>query len=200
MAQMYVWGFMTDHYRNARHMSAHHPARRRFLQTVLGTSAALTTSPLWASLHPVAERRLEFTNLHTGEALRATFWVDGQYQKAELTAVNRLLRDHRSGDVHPIDLKLLDQLYLLQQSVGVSGAFHVISGYRSPKTNAKLHNQSSGVAKKSLHMQGRAIDIRLPGCKLKHLRQAALDLGAGGVGYYPKSDFIHVDTGRVRRW
>jgi uncharacterized protein YcbK (DUF882 family) len=191
---------MIEKYRKSCRSEAHHPARRRFIQTLVGTSAAMVTSPLWASVHPATERRLAFTNLHTGESLQATIWAEGQYIDEELVAVNRLLRDHRSGDVHPMDRQLLDQLYLLQQAVGVTGAYHVISGYRSPKTNAKLRSNSGGVAKKSLHMQGRAIDIRLPGCELKHLRQAALDLKAGGVGFYAKSNFIHLDTGRVRRW
>jgi uncharacterized protein YcbK (DUF882 family) len=191
---------MTEQYRNGRHSESHRPARRRFLQTLVGTSATLAAAPLWASVHPATERSLAFTNLHTGESLQATIWADGQYVDDELVAVNRVLRDHRSGDVYPMDRQLLDQLYLLQHAVGVKGAYHVISGYRSPKTNAKLHSKSSGVAKKSLHMQGKAIDIRLPGCELKHLRQAALDLKAGGVGYYAKSNFIHLDTGRVRRW
>mgnify|MGYP003572659472 CR=1 FL=1 len=159
---------MTEQYRNGRHSESHRPARRRFLQTLVGTSATLAAAPLWASVHPATERSLAFTNLHTGESLQAIIWADGQYVDDELVAVK--------------------------------GAYHVISGYRSPKTNAKLHSKSSGVAKKSLHMQGKAIDIRLPGCELKHLRQAALDLKAGGVGYYAKSNFIHLDTGRVRRW
>jgi uncharacterized protein YcbK (DUF882 family) len=177
-----------------------HPARRRFIQTVLGTTATLATPPLWASVHSAPERSLAFKNLHTGEALRATFWAEGNYLNDELKAVNHVLRDHRSGDVHPMDPNLLDLLYALQQSVAVTGSFHIISGYRSPASNQKLRSKSGGVAKKSLHMQGKAIDIRLPGCKLKQLRNAALALKAGGVGYYAKSDFIHVDTGRVRRW
>lgn len=176
------------------------PARRRFLQTCLGTTAALASPGLWASRHRSPERILSLRNLHTDESLRATFWAEGQYLKDELRAVNRVLRDHRSGDVHAMDPNLLDQLYLLQQSVGVGGAFHVISGYRSPASNAKLSSNSGAVAKKSLHMLGKAIDIRLPGCKLDKLHKAALALQAGGVGYYPESGFIHVDTGRVRRW
>ena len=99
-----------------------------------------------------------------------------------------------------MDTKLFDQMYLLQQTTGVNGSFQIISAYRSPATNEKLRAKSNGVAKRSLHMQGRAIDIRLPGCDLKNLRNAALDLKAGGVGYYAKSNFIHIDTGRVRRW
>ena len=110
------------------------------------------------------------------------------------------LRDHRTGDVHPIDPQLLDLLTHLQQSVDSARAFEVISGYRSPKTNAMLASNSGGVARKSLHMQGMAIDIRLPGKRLKDLRAAALSLEAGGVGYYPSSDFVHVATGRVRSW
>jgi uncharacterized protein YcbK (DUF882 family) len=184
----------------AHHPHVPHPGRRGFLQTCLGTTVTLATPSLWASVHREPERTLSFTNLHTGEKLRATFWAEGDYIREELSAVNQVLRDHRSGDVHAMDPKLLDLLYLLQQSVAVRGAFHIISGYRSPATNKKLSAKSSGVAKKSLHMQGKAIDIRLPGCELKQLRDAALALQAGGVGYYPKSNFIHVDTGRVRRW
>jgi uncharacterized protein YcbK (DUF882 family) len=176
------------------------PARRRFLQTCFGATAALASPALWASLHRTPERSLALKNLHTGEALRATFWVEGEYLKDELRAVARVLRDHRSGEVHRMDPKLLDILFALQHAVGVGGAFHVISGYRSPSSNEKLRASSSGVAKRSLHTRGKAIDIRLPGCRLSHLRTAALDLKAGGVGYYPKSDFIHVDTGKVRRW
>jgi len=182
------------------HQDVQHRARRRFIQTLLGTTATLAAPSLWASLQRAPERSLAFKNLHTGESLRTTFWAEGRYLNEELKAVNHVLRDHRSGDVHPIDPNLLDLLYALQQSVAVTGAFHIISGYRSPQTNHKLHSKSGGVAKKSLHMQGKAIDIRLPGCKLKQLRNAAVALKAGGVGYYAKSDFIHVDTGRVRRW
>ena len=191
---------MRDKTRIALHPQTAHTGRRRFLQACLGTTATLATPGLWASVHREPERSLSLRNLHTGEKLRATFWAQGDYIGEELRAVNRVLRDHRSGDVHPMDPKLLDLLYLLQQSVAVKGSFHIISGYRSPATNQKLRASSSGVAKKSLHMQGKAIDIRLPGCELKHLRDAALALKAGGVGYYPGSNFIHVDTGRVRSW
>lgn len=178
----------------------HVPARRRFLGSLGGCGVLLLAPGARASRHKSPVRQLAFRNLHTGESLKATFWEDGRYIGEELAAVNRLLRDHRSGDVHPMDPVLLDTLYLLQQAVDVHGPFHVISGYRSPASNEKLRSQSNGVAKRSLHMQGKAIDIRLPGCSLRSLRDAALALQAGGVGYYAKSDFIHVDTGRVRRW
>ena len=187
--------FQTD-YREANR----NPARRDFLKAFLATSAALAAPSLWASAHREQERSLSFKNLHTGESLQATIWAQGRYLEDELQAVNRVLRDHRSGEVHPIDPKLLDMLYALQHSVGVAGPFHIISGYRSPATNQKLRAKNGGVAKKSLHMQGRAIDVCLPGCDLKALRDAALALKAGGVGYYARSGFIHLDTGRVRRW
>jgi uncharacterized protein YcbK (DUF882 family) len=191
---------MKHHSRTAGQAGVRHTARRRFFQTVLGTSAALVVPSLWASVHRAPERSLALRNLHTGETLKTTFWADGHYLQDELKAINTVLRDHRSGEVSRMDPHLMDVLYLLQQSVGIAGPFHIISGYRSPATNEKLRNNSNGVAKRSLHMQGKAVDIRLPGCKLNRLRNAALELKAGGVGYYAKSDFIHVDTGRVRRW
>jgi uncharacterized protein YcbK (DUF882 family) len=117
-----------------------------------------------------------------------------------LEYVNGYLRDFRTGESHNIDRDLLDQLYVLQQSVDSSGVFEVISAYRSPKTNAKLRNKSNGVAKKSLHMQGRAIDVRLTDVSTGNLRKAALAMKAGGVGYYKKSNFLHLDTGRFRTW
>lgn len=162
---------------------------------VLGSPALAT-----ARIALPQERKLRLYNLHTGEKLAATFWAEGEYQADELALINKIMRDHRTGTIENIDTRLLDQLYRLQHEVESRGTFHIISGYRSPKTNAKLHSATSGVAKRSLHMQGRAVDIRLPGVELKHLRKAALSLRAGGVGYYPKSNFIHVDTGRPRFW
>ena len=151
-------------------------------------------------MHRAPERSLSLRNLHTGETLKTTFWADGHYLQDELKAINTVLRDHRSGEVSRMDPHLMDVLYLLQQSVGIAGPFHIISGYRSPATNEKLRNNSNGVAKRSLHMQGQALDIRLSGVDSAKVRDAALALRAGGVGYYRKSDFVHVDTGRVRHW
>lgn len=150
--------------------------------------------------HKTSERKLSFLNLHTGERLSTTYWADGQYQPEELAAINHILRDHRTGDVTEMDTALLELLNMLHNDMDSRRPFHIISGYRSPKTNAELRKTSSGVAKKSMHMQGRAIDIRLPGCRLSSLHKAALECQAGGVGYYPKSNFIHVDTGDVRHW
>ncbi len=190
------------------------PGRRRFLQLGLGASGALFLPSAFAKVSPHSnpqsaisqstiiqpERKLSLLNLHTGEHLNTTYWAEGQYQTSELKAINHLLRDHRTGDDYDMDNELLDLLNVLHKKMDTTQEFHIISGYRSPKTNAALSQNSNGVAKKSLHMEGKAIDIRLPGCKLSDLRKAALDCQAGGVGYYPKSDFIHLDTGNVRRW
>lgn len=174
--------------------------RRDFLKWSLASGVALSVVPSWARNTLPAERRLKFYNTHTAEQLTATYWAEGQYQTAELSAIDRLLRDHRSGEIHAIDRRLFDILFSLQQQTGARGTFEVISGYRSPVTNRELRRAGSGVARNSLHTHGQAIDIRHSGIRLTDLRQAALDLRAGGVGYYPSSNFIHVDTGRVRTW
>lgn len=149
---------------------------------------------------PVQARQLAFVNTHTGDRFSDAYWENGAYVTGAMAEINQVMRDHRSGEVHEIDPRLLDQLHTLKGLVETSAPFQIISGYRSPATNAALHEQSSGVASRSLHMDGRAIDIRVGGVQLTRLRDAALGMQAGGVGYYEASDFIHVDTGRVRRW
>ena len=129
-----------------------------------------------------------------------TYFESGRYLDDALGEVNRLLRDHRSGAVYAMDTSLLDLLHAVQRRCERDGPFEVISGYRSPATNEMLRRNSSGVAKRSLHMQGRAIDVRISGLDTGKLRRAAMELSAGGVGYYPKSAFVHLDTGRVRAW
>jgi uncharacterized protein YcbK (DUF882 family) len=146
------------------------------------------------------ERKLRFYNTHTDEQLNTTYWAQGAYQSEGLREIYHVLRDHRSGDVSSIDVRLLDLLYLLSASLHTSERFHVISGYRSPATNALLSRKGGGVAKHSLHMDGLAIDICVPGRNLADVRRAAVALNGGGVGYYPASDFVHVDVGRVRTW
>jgi uncharacterized protein YcbK (DUF882 family) len=145
-------------------------------------------------------RTLTLEFLNTGERLKADYWVDGQYIHDELARIDKVLRDFRTGEVHPIEPKLLDLIHHLGRDLETESEFQIICGYRSPRTNAMLHDRSSGVAEKSLHMKGQAIDLRVPGRPLKHVHEAALKRGAGGVGYYAKSNFVHVDTGRVRRW
>ena len=192
-----------DRPQNDKHHNNRH-SRRRFLQLGLGATSALFLPSAFAKSSSSriiqAERKLSLLNLHTGEQLSATYWAEGQYQTSELKAINHILRDHRTGDAYRMDNDLLELLNALHKKVGGKEAFQIISAYRSPKTNAALSKKSSGVAKKSLHMQGKAIDIRLPGCQLSSLQKAAISCEAGGVGYYPKSDFIHIDTGRVRSW
>ena len=157
-------------------------------------------SLLLANANKSTEKTLQFINLHTDESLTSNYWANGEYDPTSLFLINHVLRDHRADESYMMDFKLLDLLHSLHQMTGSSSAFHIISAYRSPKTNEKLREQGAGVAKRSLHMQGKAIDIRLPDVELKHLRDAAISLQAGGVGYYAKSNFIHIDTGRPRSW
>jgi uncharacterized protein YcbK (DUF882 family) len=145
-------------------------------------------------------RSVSFNNLHTGESMQAVYWEQGNYIPDVLDAVNHHLRDFRTGDVHPIDPRLLDLLDALSTRTETKGSFEVISGYRSAQTNALLRERSDEVARKSFHVQGMAIDIRLADIDLERLHAAALSLGGGGVGLYPDSDFVHVDVGPVRNW
>jgi|WetSurMetagenome_2_1015567.scaffolds.fasta_scaffold290609_2 uncharacterized protein YcbK (DUF882 family) len=146
------------------------------------------------------ERALSFDNIHTGEKMRAIYWQEGTYVPQALADINYILRDYRTGEVKEIDTDLLDLLFALHKKLESRVPFNIISGYRSPETNALLSSMSRGVVKNSLHVHGKAIDINLPGYELKTLRRAAADLRRGGVGYYPLSDFVHVDVGRIRFW
>lgn len=171
--------------------------RRRLL--VLSSLAAV--APLSRALPPgIASRSLRFAHLHTGEKLTVEYLRQGRYVPEAMAAVNHLLRDFRTGQVGSIDPALLDLLHRLHAGTESRRPFEVISGYRSPVTNAMLHERSSGVATHSLHMVGQAVDIRLADVPLPQLRDAAKRLGGGGVGYYAASDFVHVDTGRPRCW
>ena len=145
-------------------------------------------------------RRLSFYHTHTSEKLDVVYSENGIYLPDALEEINYLLRDFRSGEAHPIDPELLDILHEVAIRTASRGQFEIISGYRSPATNAKLRDQGRGVAKRSLHMQGKAIDVRLTDRPTGDLHKTALDLRRGGVGHYPKSNFIHVDTGRFRTW
>ena len=182
--------------------------RRSFLGLgAAAAAAALVPDRLLAASAPAPVRRgervLSFFHTHTGERLRIAYCCDGEYQPDAIAQINRLLRDFRVGEVKPIDPKLLDLLHELGGTLDTGQPFHVISGYRSPRTNTMLRERGgaqTGVASKSLHMVGKAIDIRVPGVRLEHVRGAAKSLQLGGVGYYPSSNFVHVDTGRVRYW
>ena len=198
----------------------HSADRRRFIQ--IGAAAAAVVAipsrlkavsppapvaaaaPAAAAVTPApasALRMLSFVHTHTAEKMEIAYAVNGQYQADALAKLNHLLRDFRTGEKKPIDPKLFDLLHELTQALGHDAPFHIISGYRSPHTNTMLRLRGGGgVATKSLHMVGKAMDIRVPDVKLKTLREAAADLKRGGVGYYPSSNFVHVDTGRVRYW
>jgi uncharacterized protein YcbK (DUF882 family) len=174
-------------------------SRRRFVAAA-GTAAAGFLAVPRMALAAVTERRLSFVHTHTREELSIAYASMAGYRQEALSRIDQFLRDFRTGEVHAIDPGLLDLLSDLAALTGTSTPFHVISGYRSPWTNAMLRGRSEGVARHSLHMDGRAIDVRLPDVPLRLLRDAAVALARGGVGYYPGSDFVHVDTGRVRTW
>ena len=185
-------------FRPPRHAIVNDPSRRRFV-TALGASA-LTIAPCWVRARTGPTRALRFDILHTNEKLSVEYFAAGGYLPDALSAVNHLLRDFRTGDVGSIDPALLDLLHELAAITGSQRAFQVISGYRSPATNETLRQNSSGVARGSLHVRGQAIDLRLTDVPLATLRDAARSMRWGGVGYYAASDFVHVDTGRVRYW
>ena len=177
-------------------------ARRAFLRasgaaivTAAGIAPALATAPA-----RLAARHLKFENLHTGETLALDYWADGAYQPQALEAVNHVLRDFRTGEVHAIDQDVLDILFDLQVLMNREEPYQVISGYRSPSTNAALRRRSTGVAEHSQHMLGKAIDVRVGGFATRRLHELALQMARGGVGFYPASDFVHLDCGRVRSW
>ena len=178
-------------------------SRRGFLQwTAAGAASLALPSLALADIRGRGDRAraLSFLNTHTGEELDVVYRANGRYRRCALARIDHILRDHRSGEVQRIDTKLLDLLHSLGKTLDAGKPFHVISGYRSPKTNEMLRAGGRGVARRSMHMYGKAVDIRLPGCSLRTLREAALEAKAGGVGYYPEAQFVHVDVGRVRFW
>ncbi|MFK7733926.1 MAG: DUF882 domain-containing protein [Pseudomonadales bacterium] len=173
----------------------------RFLILALLLFGAIApVSNLHANNAAQHSKSIGFHNLHTGESLRITYWRNGQFVKSSLQQLNSLLRDHRRNEVADIDPRLFELLNTLRESVGSTADFEVISGYRSPQTNQSLAEAGRQVARKSQHILGKAIDIRLPGTSLETLHKAAVALKLGGVGLYPENDFIHVDLGRVRYW
>lgn len=175
--------------------------RRSFLKSSVVLASALSLPSLArASVAAPHERSLRFYNTHTGETLRSVFWAEGQFRPEALNDINKLLRDHRNNTIAPIDPELMLLLEKVSAQFGSNNVIHVISGYRSPETNRKLAEASGGVARHSMHLEGKAIDVRIPGRELHSVHRAALALRGGGVGYYPSSQFVHLDTGRVRHW
>ncbi len=184
------------------------PHRRRFLGRSLGV-AHVAMAGVWLpgaarAFSPASTqeaRRLSFNHLHTHERTALVYALGNDFVPTALTQLNHFLRDHYTQEVGQMDPELYHLLHRVRRELGTELPFHVISGYRSPHTNETLRTtRGGGVAKRSLHMDGKAIDVRLPGVTLTDLRDAALSLKAGGVGYYAQDDFVHIDTGRVRSW
>ncbi len=175
--------------------------RRRFLQIGCAALASMAATPALASVpHVKSIRSLAFHNLHTDERLRVNYWHNGKYDRLACSKIDHILRDHYSGDAFPMDVRLFDLLHDTQTKLGYDGNIEIISGYRSPKTNMILARNSDGVAKHSYHTKGMAIDVRMQGVSLPHLHNVALNMHRGGVGYYPDSEFVHMDVGPIRRW
>lgn len=175
--------------------------RRSFLKSSVVLASAIGMPALAkAALPGPTERAVRLYNTHTGESLRSVFWAEGQFIPDALQDINKLLRDHRNNKIAQIDPKLIVLLNDVSDKFGDAQVLHVISGYRSPESNAKLAAASGGVARHSMHLEGKAIDIRIPGKNLAQLHKAAMSMRGGGVGYYPDSQFVHMDTGRVRYW
>jgi uncharacterized protein YcbK (DUF882 family) len=177
-------------------------SRRRMLMAgaLAGTAAFWSRASIGAPDPSLKPRRIALVNLHTGERLETEYFRDDAYVPSALAAIDVLLRDFRSGEKHAMDPKLLDYLVDVAAQVNAPPAYSVISGYRSPETNERLHERSGGVSQHSLHMQGRAIDVRMTGLDCADLAARAQDLKRGGVGYYRASNFVHLDTGAFRTW
>lgn len=173
-------------------------SRRRLLGTSMATlGTALLPAAGWSR---VDERRLAFRHLHTDERIDVVYYRGGRYQPAALLEVDRFMRDWRADETIRFDYKLLDFLHHVQLELGTFAEYEVLCGYRTPATNAMLRRRSRGVAKRSLHLVGKAVDLNLPAAPLSRIRRTAVDLARGGVGYYPRSRFVHLDTGPVRAW
>ena len=182
--------------------------RRRLMQTVVTSALGVSLARLAAAQQAngavaaeLPERAIELFNTHTGESASLVYKRGAEFDVAALATLKKVLRDHRNGESHDMDPRLFDQLHALSLAAHCEPRFEIISGYRSPESNDKMSSRpGSGVAKKSLHMQGRALDVRLKHCPCTDLRDLALAAKQGGVGYYQRSDFVHIDTGAFRTW
>jgi len=175
--------------------------RRMALKVAVSVGAlAATPVSIASTLINLPPRRLALVNMHTGEDVEITYFDNGDYLPEALGRIDDLMRDHRAEQSYPISTKLLDFLHDLNAKLKTDAPFQLLSGYRSPETNAMLRKKSRGVARRSYHMMGEAADVRLPGFKLRAMHAKAVQLNAGGVGYYPRSGFLHVDVGPVRAW
>ncbi len=173
-------------------------SRRRLLGAAASIAAVGLVKP--ATAVSFAPRSVSLYNVHTGEWLRTVYWADGHYIREAVRDINWILRDHDTDEIRPMNAGVLDVLGLLRDRLETPDPFLVVCGYRSPTTNRRLYLERAGVAKNSYHIKGMAVDLRSERRNLNQVRNAALSLGCGGVGYYPRSDFVHVDCGPVRHW
>jgi uncharacterized protein YcbK (DUF882 family) len=174
--------------------------RRDFLRLAVGVVSGLVAWPRTSSAYATRTRSLSLYAVNTGERLRVDYCVDGRYESQGLRALDHLLRDFRTDEVYPIDPRVLDVLCDARDALGTDDTYHVVCGYRSAVTNEMKLREGRGVARHSFHLSGKAIDVFLPTRQLGELRRAGLTLGAGGVGYYPRAGFVHLDVGPVRTW
>jgi uncharacterized protein YcbK (DUF882 family) len=173
-------------------------SRRRLLGAAAGIAAVGLVKPAMAV--SLAPRSVSLYNTHTGEWLRTVYWADGHYIREAVRDINWILRDHDSDEIRPMNAGVLDLLGMLRDRLDTHEPFLIVCGYRSPTTNRRLYLEGVGVAKHSYHIKGMAVDLRSEGRSIEQIRDAALSLRGGGVGYYPHSHFVHVDCGPVRQW
>jgi uncharacterized protein YcbK (DUF882 family) len=174
--------------------------RRDFLRRAVGLAAGLVLWPRTSGAYATRTRSLSLYAVNTGERLRVDYCIDGRYEPQGLRAADHLLRDFRTDEIYPIDPRALDVLCDVRDVLGTDATYHVVCGYRSVVTNEMKLREGRGVARHSYHLSGKAIDVFLPTRELGDLRRAGLALGAGGVGYYPRAGFVHLDVGPVRTW
>ena len=178
-------------------------SRRNFIGLMLCVGiSGVSSKSVFAAIEELAtpERSLSLYNPHTKDSFKGVYWHNGKYVSEALKNINHIMRDFRAHDIKQIDTHLLDLLSVISIKLKPEKPFHVISGYRSPETNAKLRKRGKGAAKNSYHIQGKAVDIRLPGYRTSVLRRTAFKLRKGGVGYYPHQKFVHIDVGPIRYW
>ncbi len=174
--------------------------RRDFLRRAVALAAGMALWPRTSGAYATRTRSLSLYAVNTGENLRVDYCVDGRYEPQCLRALDHLLRDFRTDEVYPIDPRVLDVLCDVRDALGTGDTYHVVCGYRSAITNEMKWREGRGVARQSYHLSGKAIDVSLPTRDLRELRRAGLARGAGGVGYYPRAGFVHLDVGPVRTW
>jgi uncharacterized protein YcbK (DUF882 family) len=178
-------------------------SRRNFIGLMLGAGMwGLSSKSVFAAIEELTmrERSLALYNPHTKDSFNGVYWRNGKYVTDAIKNINHIMRDFHAHDIKQIDTHLMDLLSTISLKLKPEKPFHVISGYRSPETNAKLRKRGKGAAKNSYHIQGKAVDIRLPGYRTSELRRTAYKLKGGGVGYYPHQGFVHIDVGPIRYW